>query len=463
MVSYSIFVVDDEESIRDAAMMNLTKYQVQAFANAEAALEVLDKDPPDLVLLDIGLPGMDGVQALEKIKASHPEVLCIMITAFEDVNTVVSAMKLGAYDYVVKPLHMEALKTTIQNALESIRLRKEVRELQERYLLENLPFFIAESNEIHNVMDFVQQVAQSPTAPVLILGETGTGKELIAATVHYQSPLYRGPLVTLNCAALPTDLIESELFGYEAGAFSGAKSGGKRGLVEEARDGTLFLDEVGDLPPEAQAKLLRFLDSGEYYKVGGTRPIKTKVRVVAATNRDLEAMVNDGRFRRDLYYRLGVIKVEVPSLNHRREDILPIARHFLLELGGKYGHMFSGFTPEAEELLQKRAYQGNVRELRGLVERGVLVSKGPMMSHQDMGLGDDPAAPPPPNGRTFSLPPLSKEGVDLPGVLEAAERTYLQKALDLAAGNETRAAELVGMNYHTFRYRKKKLLDGEEE
>jgi transcriptional regulator with PAS, ATPase and Fis domain len=259
------------------------------------------------------------------------------------------------------------------------------------------------------------------------------------------------------------DLIESELFGYEAGAFSGAKSSGKRGLVEEAKDGTLFLDEVGDLPPEAQAKLLRFLDSGEYYKVGGTRPFKANVRVVAATNRDLEAMVNEGRFRRDLFYRLGVIKVEVPSLNRRRDDILPIARHFLLELGGKYGHMFSGFTPEAEELLQKRHYQGNVRELKGLVERGVLVSKGPMVSHQDMGLGDDPAAPVPPNGRAFSLPPLSKDGVDLPGVLEAAERTYLHKALDMAAGNETKAAELVGMNYHTFRYRKKKLLDGEED
>ncbi|MBU1275633.1 MAG: sigma 54-interacting transcriptional regulator, partial [Proteobacteria bacterium] len=284
-----------------------------------------------------------------------------------------------------------------------------------------------------------------------------------AATVHYQSPLYRGPLVTLNCAALPTDLIESELFGYESGAFSGAKTGGKRGLVEEAKDGTLFLDEVGDLPPEAQAKLLRFLDSGEYYKVGGTRPFKTSVRVVAATNRDLEAMVNDGRFRRDLFYRLGVIKVEVPALNRRRDDILPIARHFLLELGGKYSHMFSGFTPEAEELLQKRTYQGNVRELKGLVERGVLVSKGPMVSHQDMGLGDLITGPPPPGGRPFSLPPLGKDGVDLPGMLEAAERTYLHKALELAAGNETKAAELVGMNYHTFRYRKKKLLDGEEE
>lgn len=462
MVSYSIFVVDDEESIRDAALMNLPAYRVKAFADAEQALEALGKEVPDLVLLDIGLPGMDGVQALERIKASHPEVLCIMITAFEDVQTVVAAMKLRAYDYVVKPLHMEALKTTIQNALESIRLRKEVRELQERCLQENMPCFIAESHDIQNVMEFVRRVAQSPDAPVLILGETGTGKELIAAAVHYQSPLYRGPLVTLNCAALPTDLIESELFGYETGAFSGAKSGGKKGLVEEAKGGTLFLDEVGELPPEAQAKLLRFLDSGEYYKVGGTRPNQGKVRVVAATNQDLEEMVNQGRFRRDLYYRLGVIKVEVPALNRRRADILPIAHHFLVEMGNKYGHNFEGFTPEAEELLQKRTYQGNVRELKGLVERGVLVGKEPLIAPPDMGLSGRQAGPPPPGGRAVSLPPLGRDGVDLSGILEAAERAYLHKALEMAGGNETKAAELVGMNYHTFRYRKKKLLDGEE-
>ncbi len=462
MVSYSIFVVDDEESIRDAALMNLSEYRVRAFASAEEALEAFEEEVPDLVLLDIGLPGMDGVQALERIKARHPEVLSIMITAFEDVQTVVAAMKLGAYDYVVKPLHMPALKTTIHNALESIRLRKEVRELQQRCLRENLPCFIAESHQIQDVMDFVRRVARSPDAPVLILGETGTGKELIAGAIHYQSPLYRGPLVTLNCAALPTDLIESELFGYEPGAFSGAKSGGKKGLVEEAKDGTLFLDEVGELPPEAQAKLLRFLDSGEYYKVGGTRPFKARVRVVAATNQDLEAMVGQGRFRRDLYYRLGVIKVEVPALNQRREDILPIARHFLVELSRKYGRQFTGFTPQAEGLLRRRTYQGNVRELKGLVERGVLVGQGPLLTPQDMGLDQGSAEPPAAAGRSLSLPPLGKEGVDLPAVLEAAERSYLHKALELAGGNETRAAELVGMNYHTFRYRKKKLLDGED-
>ncbi|MBU1274041.1 MAG: sigma-54 dependent transcriptional regulator, partial [Proteobacteria bacterium] len=387
MLDYSIFVVDDEEFIRDAVVMNLTGYRVKAFATAEAALEALRGETPDLILLDIGLPGMDGVEALGRIKALHPQMLFIMITAYEDVNTVVAAMRQGVYDYVVKPLHMDSLKTTIDNALESIRLRKEVRALQERCLMENLPCMVTESHQIQGVMELVRRVAKSPDAPVLVLGETGTGKELIAAAVHYQSPMHRGPLVALNCAALPKDLIESELFGYEPGAFSGAKVGGKKGLVEQAAGGTLFLDEVGDLPAEAQAKLLRFLDSGQYYKLGGTRPSQARVRVVAATNQDLESLAAQGRFRRDLYYRLGVIKVEVPSLNRRREDILPIARHFLGEMAMKYGKEFTGFTPEAESLLAGRHYQGNVRELKGLVERGVLVAAGPLLGPTELGLG----------------------------------------------------------------------------
>ena len=362
---------------------------------------------------------------------------------------------------MVKPLHMESLKATIDNALESIRLRKEVRALQKRCLTENLPCMVAESHQIQGVMDLVRRVAQSPDAPVLILGETGTGKELIAAAVHYQSPLYRGPLVAVNCAALPKDLIESELFGYEAGAFTGARAGGKQGLVEQAEGGTLFLDEVGDLPLEAQAKLLRFLDRGQYYKVGGTRPGQAKVRVVAATNQDLERLVGEGRFRRDLYFRLGVIKVEVPSLNRRREDILPIARHFLGEMALKYGKALSGFTPEAEGQLTSRRYLGNVRELKGLVERGALVGAGPLLGPAELGLADPAPAPPGETGP--ALPPLGPQGVDMGQALEQAERAYLNQALALAQGNETRAAQLVGMNYHTFRYRKKKLLDGEEE
>jgi DNA-binding NtrC family response regulator len=457
-ISYRVFVVDDEESIRDAALYTLTQYRVEAFASGEEAVAAAAADPPDLVLQDIGLPGMDGLECMRRIRADHPQVLFIMITAWEDVETVVRAMRQGAYDYVVKPLHLETLQKTIANALETLRLRKEVQALHQRLLGENLPLFIAESDTIQDVMAFVRQVAASPDAPVMIVGETGTGKELVAGAVHYQSPVADGPLVTVNCAAIPDELIESELFGYEPGAFSGASPKGKRGLIEEAAGGTLFLDEVGDLSAEAQAKLLRFLDSGRFYKVGGTKPRQARARVVSATNRDLEAMIADGGFRSDLYFRLGVIRVEVPSLQRRPEDVLPIARHFLVELADKYGKEITGLSPEAEELLQQRAWPGNVRELKAVMERAVLAARGPEIGPDELtGPGSPPGGAAGPAAGAGGLPPLTAAGLDLGAVLEQTERRYLAEALELAGGSDARAAELLGLNYHTFRYRKKKL------
>ncbi|MBW1888474.1 MAG: sigma-54-dependent Fis family transcriptional regulator, partial [Deltaproteobacteria bacterium] len=306
MISYSIYIVDDEQIIREGITMALeADYRVEAFSDAETAIEAIKKNPPDLVLLDIGLPGMDGIEALGKIKSLYPDILIIMITAYEDIKTVISAMKLGAYDYVVKPIQMDGLEVTIRNALETIRLRKDVQILQEQYLKENLPCFIGESNAIQDVMEFIGKVAKSPDTPILIIGETGTGKELIANAIHYRSPNFKGPFMTINCAAIPKDLIESELFGYERGAFSGARESGKKGLVEEAADGTLFLDEVGDLSHEAQAKLLRFLEEGEFYRVGGTKRLQIQTRVISATNKDLDSMMEEDRLRKDLYFRLG--------------------------------------------------------------------------------------------------------------------------------------------------------------
>jgi two-component system response regulator AtoC len=304
---FTIFVIDDEEVIREGIAVALAgDYSIKAFATAESAFEKMENKPPDLVLLDIGLPGMDGIQALKEIKRRNIDIPVIMITAYEDVQTVISAMKLGAHDYVVKPIHMDALEVSIRNALETVKLKKEVQALQEKYLKENLPCFIGESNAIQDVMEFIDQVAESPDTPILIIGETGTGKELIASAIHYRSPNFRGQLVTVNCAAIPKDLVESELFGYEKGAFSGASPSGKVGLVEEAAGGTLFLDEVGDLSQEAQAKLLRFLEDGQFYRVGGTRQRKVQTRIVSATNKDLEDMVEDGLFRKDLYFGWGL-------------------------------------------------------------------------------------------------------------------------------------------------------------
>jgi len=459
MITYAIYIVDDEDTIREGIYVTLEEdYAVEAFATAEDALKKMGDNPPDLVLLDIGLPGMDGIEALEHIKRLNPDIIVIMITAYEDIDTVISAMKLGAYDYVVKPLHMEALEVTIQNALESIRLRKEVQSLQEKHLKENLPCFIAESQAIHDTMAFIDMVAKSPDTPILIQGETGTGKELIASTIHYRSPNFRGPFTPVNCAAIPKDLIESELFGYEKGAFSGASPSGKKGLIEESKNGTLLLDEVGDLSLEAQAKLLRFLESGEFYRVGGTKKNKISTRVVSATNKDIGNLIEKGLFRKDLYFRLGVIKMEVPSLNERLADILPLAKHFLNEFSRKFKKKFTGFSPQAEEGLLAHNWTGNVRELKNLVERGVLVGQGPALEITDLVLeaanqrrGSEPGAHP------QGFPPLPPTGIDLSTAERSLEQFYIEAALNMAEGNESKAAKLLNINHHTFRYRKKRL------
>ena len=456
---YSLFIVDDEDTIRRTLTIALEgRYRLADFPDAESAVAAARVDPPDLVLLDLGLPGMSGIEAIPVFRAIAPEILIVVITAYEDVKSVVSAMKGGAYDYVVKPLHIDTLEMSIGNALESIRLKKEVQALQERYLRENLPCFIGESNTIRDVMEFVGLLARSPDTPVLILGETGTGKELIASAIHYRSPNFRGPLISVNCAAIPRELIESELFGYEKGAFSGASAAGKKGMVEQAEGGTLFLDEIGDLSPEAQAKLLRFLEEGEYYRVGGTRKLNVRARVVSATNKNLEELIRKNLFREDLYYRLAVARVELPSLTERRDDIVPIALHFLLEFSRKFGRSFSGISREAREALMRYRWKGNVRELRNFVERGVLVGKGPELTREDLGLGEENVSVDrPPSAGEILHPLFPPEGVDLREAHESVDRHFFGEALRLTGGNETRAAQLLRINYHTFRYRRKKL------
>ena len=459
MNKHSLFIVDDEDTLRSALTIALGgRYRLADFHDAESAVAAARVDPPDLVLLDLGLPGMSGIEAIPLFRAVSPDMRIVVITAYEDVKSVVSSMKGGAYDYVVKPLDIDTLEVSIENALESIRLKKEVQALQERYLRENLPCFIGESNTIRDVMEFVGLLARSPDTPVLILGETGTGKELIASAIHYRSPNFRGPLVSVNCAAIPRELIESELFGYERGAFSGASAAGKKGMVEQAEGGTLFLDEIGDLSPEAQAKLLRFLEEGEYYRVGGTRKLTVRARVVSATNKNLEEQIGKGRFREDLYYRLAVARVQLPSLAERPDDIVPIALHFLLEFNGKFGRSFGGISPEAREALLRHPWKGNVRELRNFVERGVLVGKEPELTREDLGLGEReiPAEPPTAAGGILH-PLLPPEGIDLGMAHESVDRHLFREALRMAGGNETQAAQLLRTNYSTFRYRRRKL------
>lgn len=455
-ITYTLFIIDDEETIRDSLTMALESvYTIQTFETGKQALGVIQKNPPDLILLDIGLPDISGLEVLKKIKELHPGIPVIMITAFEEINTVITAMKSGAYDYLVKPLHMDALEIVISNALETVKLRKEVKSLQERLIQENLPCFIGESKVIKDMLEFVDMVAKSPDTPILILGETGTGKELIASAIHYRSPNFRSKFVTVNCAAIPGDLIESEIFGYERGAFSGANPGGKRGLIEDADKGTLFLDELGDLSLEAQASLLRFLETGEFYRIGSTKKHHVQTRIVSATNKDLEQMIKDDRFRRDLFFRIGVVKVEIPSLNDRRSDILSLADFFLKQFNQKFHKKIACFSEHAIEIMMNHHWTGNVRELKNIIERGVLVAKGVALTPEDLGFSPKETE----NSRPPSLfPALTPEGVDLSALKEEMEKFYISEALRLSNGNETQAAKLLNINHHTFRYHKKKII-----
>lgn len=458
MLPFTLFIIDDEQTIRDGLSMGLEEeYAVKTFKDAETALDIISHTPPDIVLLDVGLPGMNGIEALSKIKGHYPDTPVIMITAYEEIDTVISAMKKGAYDFIIKPIHMEQLEITLKNALSTIALKREIHLLQEQCIKENMPCFIGDSNAIQDVMEFIKMVAKSPDTPIIIFGETGTGKEIIASAIHYRSPNFNGPFVTLNCAAIPHDLIESELFGYEKGAFSGASASGKRGLIEEAENGTLFLDEIGDLGMEAQAKLLRFLENGEFYKVGGTKKYHIKTRIVSATNKNIEDMIEKGSFRKDLYFRLGVIKAEVPSLNDRREDVIALSKYFLDIYNSKFNKRITSLSGEVVFALKNHDWSGNVRELKNVMERGVLVSMGSTLSVKDLGLEDSVKGTL--EGATINenkafIPP---EGIDFNSIQLEFERRYFEEALKMADGNESKAAKFLGMNHHTFRYRKKKI------
>ena len=451
-MNYSLLIIDDEESIRDSLSMALGRhYTVSSCASGKEALEELPLLAPDLVLLDIGLPDISGLEVLDHIRRQSPHAAVIMITAFEDLDTVISAMKRGAFDYLLKPLRMDTLKLCLERAGSSIRLGKEIRLLQDKALREQIPFFIAESEALTDVVQTVAKVAVSPDTPVLVEGDTGTGKELIASAIHYRSPNFRGPLVTVNCAAIPAELIESELFGYAPGAFSGAGKKGKSGLVEEAAGGTLFLDEIGELPGSAQAKLLRFLQEGEFYALGSTAKRTVRTRVVAATNRDLEEMIRTGGFRQDLFYRLAVVRIRVPSLARRKEDILPLARLFLHQYAEKFGKKFNDLTQPARAALLGHPWTGNVRELRNIMERATLMACGPDLDAADLGLAGE-CAP-----KAESRIALTPDGVDLPTLLQDFEHAYYTQALALADGNESQAARLLGVSRDTFRYRRGKL------
>ena len=457
MIKYSIAIVDDEEIIRDALDITLSdEFEVSLFEDAESFLFSIGNKTPDLVLMDIGLPMMSGIEALEIVKEKTKDIPVIMVTAYEDINMVIQSMKIGAFDFILKPINPDILELTIKKAISSIALIKEVKVLQEKFLQENQPCFIGESKKIENVMDFINMVAKSPDTPIMILGETGTGKEIIAKAIHARSPVFQGPFIPVNCSAFPEDLIESELFGYEPGAFSGASKQGKKGFIEEADAGTLFFDEVADLSLAGQAKLLRFLESGEFYKVGGTKKYHVRTRVVSATNKKIEELVKKEKFRKDLYFRLCVVKAEIPSLNDRKEDILPLAKHFLHEFNQKFLKNLKGFSKEAEEYLLSYEFTGNARELKNMIERAVLIAKTDRLKPDGL-KGSSGSLSDTSNNKPDQDQDLNPEGIDLAKLLESTEKKFMEQALALSKGNESKAARLLNMNHHTFRYRWKKI------
>jgi len=385
--SGSILVVDDEFSVRDSLYHWFRKdgFQVIAAANATEALKAMQEHPFDVVFLDIKMPGMDGMELQEHIHRIDPEIAVIMITAFASVETAVRALKSGAFDYVTKPIEPDELSHLVLRAMEQRRLRKENTQLREKIdELVSVDTIIGESPAMRKVMELVQHVAKTD-ATVLVLGESGTGKELIARAIHANSHRRYFPIVPVNCGALPESLLESELFGHEKGAFTGAQHR-RKGKIEMADGGTLFLDEVGAIGQKMQVDLLRVLETKEFTRIGGSQTIKVAFRVVCATNEHLEKAVEEGRFREDFYYRINVFSIEVPPLRERRSDIPLMADHFLNRFASQMDKRITGISSEAMALLMAHDWPGNVRELSNAIERAMVVGKPPVILPEDLPL-----------------------------------------------------------------------------
>ena len=453
-------VVDDEESVRESFRLVLDQdYDVLDVPDGARALDIIRAHHVDVVLLDIRLPEMDGIEVLERIKAIDDSVEVILVTAVKTVRTAVAAMKLGAFDYLTKPFEDEELLSLVRRAVEKRSLEREVTFLRgELARSRDRDEIIGEHPEMEKLARLVTQVARTTTT-VLITGESGTGKELIARAIHHRGPRRDKPFVPVNPAAIPDTLVESELFGHEKGAFTGAHQR-KLGRFELAQGGTLFLDEIGLLRAEVQAKLLRVLQEREIERVGGTRSIKIDVRIVAATNVDLKRAVGAGTFREDLYYRLNVVPIAVPPLRARIEDVPRLVDHFVRRYNDEFKKHILGFTPEALSLLASYAWPGNVRELQNVVERTMVLVDGPLIGPADLPL-DVTVAP----GR--SGPGRAPETVrmDLNQASDRFERIIVQRVLEEVAGNVSEAARVLGLHRNSLKLKlaRWKLTDGDSD
>jgi DNA-binding NtrC family response regulator len=449
----SILIVDDEEVLQDVLTSLLRKegHATLSAYSAEEALEILDREEVELILLDLMLPGISGLQALRRIRQRDPEQVVIVITAFSSIESAIDAMREGAFHYIPKPFKNEEVLLTIRKGLEQRRLTEENRDLKEqlrqRFGLDNL---VGKSKPMQQIYDLIQLAAPAKSN-ILILGESGTGKELVAKAIHHHSRRASGPFVTVNSGSMPADLLESNLFGHIKGAFTGAIAS-KKGLFEMAGNGSIFFDEIGNIPLDTQSKLLRVIQEKEFMRLGGVDTVKADVRIIAATNADLEAAVAQGQFREDLYYRLNVITVALPPLRKRTEDIPLLAQHFLAKYAHENEKPIEEITSHAMQLLLDYHWPGNVRELENVIERAVVLSSGPLLGVELLPptvRQPDAAAPPP-----TALP---SSGVAFKDAVSEYERQLVIKALQASGGVQKRAAELLQVKPTTLHEMMKRL------
>jgi DNA-binding NtrC family response regulator len=446
-----ILVVDDEKLIRWSLIQKLSlwNYDTVEAETGEDALRIFDSENPDMALLDINLPDIKGTEVLKEIKSRRSETPVVMITAFGSIEDAVLAMRMGAYDFITKPIDDLKIQSTIKNALETALLKQEVAYYKEKERKQaGLSNIIAESEEMKKILEMTEVVAQSETTIVLLQGESGTGKDLLAQSIHHLSRRQAHPYLAINCSAIPENLLESELFGYEKGAFTDAKQQ-KKGLAELANEGTLFLDEISTLSLPLQAKLLRFLETQTLRRVGGLKDIEVDLRVIAATNQDLDLAAKEDKFRRDLFYRLNVCPLYIPPLRDRRRDILPLANHFIQKDNIKFRKNIQGLNREAEQLFLGYDWPGNVRELKNAIERAMIFEQDSLISAKHLPIQLNEVPDPLSSVSPYKTPENSLS-------LEAAERELLLKALRKSEGNKSQAAKILGISRDTLRYRIKK-------
>lgn len=452
MIRKSILVIDDEKLIRWSIIQKLTdwEYNTCEAENGEQAFQVMRKESPDLVILDLHLPDRLGIEILRELKQEWPGLPVIMVTAYGSIDEAVASMRLGAYDFITKPIDFDKLQRTLGHALEALNLKNELayykEKEQQRFHTSDI---VADSPIMRDIIKMTKTIARSETSIVLLQGESGTGKDLLAQAIHHLSRRSEGPFLAINCSAIPENLLESELFGYEKGAFTDAKQQ-KKGQIELAHNGTLFLDEISTLTLPLQAKLLRFLETQIFKRIGGLRDIEVNIRVIAATNQDLEEATQDGTFRQDLFYRLNVCPIFIPPLRERFEDILPLARHFVRQDNVKFRKNIKGINKKAEKVLLDYIWPGNIRELKNALERAMIFEEGTYVTPDHLPIRAGGTIGPVPN----PLPASKSTSNEM--TLAEMEQTLLINALKQANGKLAHAARILDITRDTLRYKIKK-------